>query len=531
VKRRLGAGRAAAGSGGLREAAIRRRASPAIAAAIPALLYLLYVSHYSINVPFADDWNVIDIASSALHNSLSMDMLWAQYSNTRLFVPYLFFAGFARLNHLDERTIALFSAALFVATFGLLLLPLRAYLRRRLTFVPVFSLGVVWFSVADVQNSLWSFQLGWYLVVFFFVAMTAFLVCRDHRPNSFFALGLVAAVLASLTEIQGFAVWGVGLICILWKSPWGRRTSYEAAIWLSTAALTAAIYFYDFNRGGGEAICRYFGMDAERCSTTFGLLHPVELGRYVTALVGNVVPTPPGDWVWAHQLLGGLICICAAFVVVQSLRERRLGVQPLPLLLIAFAVQFDLMVALGRVGRGVDNAGANRYTMPNLILVCGILVYALAHVRFTRPGFARNGDGVARRQMLGAVAVTVFLLVQGVVATQFGLTYGRVHNAYSTDVARIIVNLEAVPEAQRNCFLLATLLGPPPLAAENPADRAFQRRKSAELAGLMHLNRYTLITDQLSLYRGTAALRYLAQGPPREVPDAWWRTNPTAKCD
>ena len=39
----------------------------AAAAAIPALLYLLYVYHYSVNAPYIDDWSVMPIVDSALH--------------------------------------------------------------------------------------------------------------------------------------------------------------------------------------------------------------------------------------------------------------------------------------------------------------------------------------------------------------------------------------------------------------------------------------------------------------------------------
>ena len=151
----------------------------------------------------------------------------------------------------------------------------------------------MWFSVADVQNALWSFQLAWYLVLFFFVAMCGFLLGRRRSPGSFLALAVLAAVLASLTEVQGFAVWAVGLVCLLWETPWSRRTAYDVAVWVGATALTTAIYLNGFDTRSGKATCVIEGGNPAHCSTTFGLTHPVELAKFMAALVGNVVPTLP----------------------------------------------------------------------------------------------------------------------------------------------------------------------------------------------------------------------------------------------
>ena len=367
------------------ESRMGQRVMGVLAPGIPALLYLLYVSHYSINVPIADDWNVLPLASIAIHHHLTLSELWGQYGDTRLFVGYVFFAAFALFDHLNEKAIILFSAATLIASFVLLLVMFRSYLRRRLTFLPVFALGIVWFSIADVENALWSFQFAWYFVVFFFVVTAYFLGIRHHYRNLFFALGIVAAILASLAEVQGFVVWPVGLICLLWVRPWGRRTSCESAIWALSAVATAVFYLRGFNFGVDTAICVVEGGRKGSCSLTFGLLHPVQLVRFSLVLVGNVIPTLQGQYVVVHELLGAAICITACFVIVQTIRERRIRTDPLPLLLIVFGLLFDLMLALSRMGEGVQAAGLNRYTMPNVILLAGILIFVCAHVpRFPR---------------------------------------------------------------------------------------------------------------------------------------------------
>jgi hypothetical protein len=345
----------------------------------------------------------------------------------------------------------------------------------------------------------------------------------------FLALAVLAAVLASLTEIQGYAVWAIGLVCLLWETPWGRRTAYEVATWVSAAAITAAVYFHGFDTSSGKTTCVIEGGQPGRCSTTYALSHPVELVRFVTALVGNVVPTLPGQWVWAHQLLGAAICGAAVFVVVRTFRERDVRRNPLPALLIGFALLFDLMVSLSRLGLGTGAAGTNRYTMPNLMLLCGIVVYASAHLGAVLPKHAR-APGRGTPAILGLVALAALVLVQAVVGTRFGVTYGRAQKAHAADVARVVVNLPAVPPAQRDCYLAAAVFsGPPP--TDDRSVGVYQRQRRQVLARVLRSMRFVLIRDQLSLFHGDAARRYRADGPPREAPLAWWHTKRTSTCE
>ena len=435
-------------------ATAHRMWAPIAAAAIPALLYLAFVSHYALDVPLSDDWNLIALAAHARHHHVAMVELWSQYADTRLFVGRIVFAGFGLLDHLNLRHIILFSAITYIASFAILLVLFRAYLRRRLTFLPVLSLAVVWFSVADFQNALWSFQLAWYLVVFFFVAMAYFLVARDRYRNLFFALGIVCAVLASLTEVQGFGVWAVGLVCLLWAHPRVRRTSYECAIWISAAVLVTAIYLHNFNFGYAGNICQTEGGSKGSCSLAYGALHPVPLARFLAVLAGNVVPTRPGSYVGVHELLGAAIWIAAALVVFQSVRDRRLGTGPLPVLLILFALEFDLMLALSRLGQGPAGAGKTWYTMPNIILLSGIVIFAWRYV----PDRQKTRERIHRGRRLTTVGLTTlaaFLLLQAVVATQFGITNGRELRASTVTVGRVLAHFSEIPVTKRECYVVA----------------------------------------------------------------------------
>ena len=242
------------------------------AVGLPALLYLLFVSHYSVDVPWSvDDWSIIAFVSRSVHGHLDIGSLWSQYGDRRPFLGRLIFVAFGSIDHLNEKSVMLFSGVIFVASFVLLLLTFRSHLRTRLTFFRVLGLGIVWFSVADYLNALWSFQLSWYLVVFFLVSMMYLLLVPKSRRNLTFGLGVLAAVAGSLSDVQGLSLWLVGLVCLIWTQPRGRRMYAEIALWLSASTVTCATYFTDYRFANTQCV------PASRCSLGYELQHPLLL--------------------------------------------------------------------------------------------------------------------------------------------------------------------------------------------------------------------------------------------------------------
>ena len=289
----------------------------------------------------------------------------------------LIFITFGYIDHLNLRAAILLSAGIFVTTFALVLICVRSYLGRRLTFWPVLTLGVVWFSLVDFQNALWGNQLSWYLCLFFVLAVVYFLlISRTNAPLSL-GLGIVAAVLASLSFSFGLLAWLLGLICLLWL----KRGRLDLAIWIMAALVMAVVYFHGWetNNVGCHAT-------NEQCSLSYGLSRPVALIKYYVLLVGNIAPlssTGIEKHLWVHAVQGAGLLLVAILVVVQTFRERQVQLNPLPLLLIVFGLLFDLIIALTRFGAGLQSSVLpenSRYTMPNVLLLVAIVIYLWAHV-------------------------------------------------------------------------------------------------------------------------------------------------------
>jgi hypothetical protein len=470
------------------------------AAFVPPILYLTYIDHYAINVMQFDDWSIAILVNSALHGHLSLSQLWSQHVDARVFLPDIIFVLLGRVNHLDVRLIILFSAATFIAAYLVVLTLFRHYIGR-LTPIRVLVVGLVWFSLADVQNSLWAYQLSWFMVVLLFVVMMFFLLLPTSWRILCLVLAVVVALGASLCFIEGFILWPMGAICILWARPWVRRVYLEIAAWISAALGTAALYSIGFNFN--SAACPVRGAS---CSPSAALHHPVQTLRYFIVLIGNVIPggsfgSSPVLNFDRFEIVGVLLLVAAVFIVVQSWRQRTSQESlPLPLMLIGFSLLFDAAIALGRGGTLLDAINNNRYVLPDIILLTGIVMYAWARVPSKLLPSAHDSRK-AQVTRLALATLTVFVVTQSVVATEFGINDAKATDGFFVAEARLVVNLDRVPARDRACELSDLMnLG---LAPWN-TNEAFELQ--------------TAVADHLSQFERTPYRYYRRLGPPTSIP-------------
>jgi hypothetical protein len=473
-----------------------------VAALVGPAVYLFFVDHYAVNSFFGDDWSVAPLVHEALHGHLSVSQLWSQYNESRLFVGNSIDVLFGYLDRLDLRSVVFFSAALFMASYALLLGLLHRYLGSRLSPIPVLAVGVIWFSWADVQNSLWAFQLSWYLTVLFLVLMLFALLAPQRHRTAWFTVAVLAAVAGSLSTVQGFLLWPLGVIAILWPSGWsgrgdlsrpgGPRVVPEIVTWAAVAVGMVALYLpgYNFHDNG----C------LSGCTPSVALHHPVTVTKFFFALIGNVVPGgilffPTIRNFDRFEAVGVVLFAAAVFIVVQSWRLRA-GQErlPLPLLLIGFSLVFDVTIALGRGGTGPSGAvSGNRYVMPNLILLTAIVIYAWKH----RPPLRSPGRVTIPRLVL--VVLAAFVAIQVKEAVGFGRANGAVVHSAWTGSARFFVNSDRVPSQERACLQSQVLF------LQAGALPSFATKLRAAQA------------DQLGEFQPNAYHFYRQQGPPPDL--------------
>jgi hypothetical protein len=350
-------------------------------------------------------------------------MLWAQHYEDRMFVPNLVFVAAGRASHGNEQSVIALSAIVFIATYFAFLALCRTYLGR-LTWQVALVVGVVWFGFVDYGNALMAFQFAWYLVLALFVGMLWLLMGSwAYRIPAAMAL----AVIASFCVAQGLILWPVGLLCLLW-------TKARIAPWIAAAIATVVVYFIGYSsnptNAGNLFPANIFGAQSiAGISWTYPFAH---LGTTITLSVAELgVPFPQ-----FRQLAGVVILVAAAYVVVRAVQRREL----LPVALITFAVLFDALVLVGRLHFGYNGVTASRYSMPGLVMLLAIIVYAWKHVK--------------AKQV--AVVCLAAIAVQVGVSSAYGITQAaQLRTKMLT--ARELAVADPPPQAERYCYAFAKL--------------------------------------------------------------------------
>ncbi len=411
------------------------RARVIVAAAVPAVLYVVFVNHFGRNGINWDDWSFVPVVDAAIHHHLDLGQLWQQHNENRLLFPYLLVAIVGGLTHLDTTAIVYLNAGLFIAGFALLLGSFHQFAGRSIKPVETLLLGLLWFSIADTENALWAFQVAWYVVLLCLMAML-YVLGRPRWSGLHLGAALAIAVVASYSSIQGLILWPIGLIGILWCLR-DRRRPYVALAWVAASAVVGYLYFrgYDFSpnaTGGG--------------SSGYSLHHPVQTLGYMLALVGNVFPTT-APRTGLHELIGAAVLLAAGLTVVGSIRSvKRSAALPVPLLLITFALLFDLSIAGGRLSLGIERAASPRYTMANLLILVAVAVYVFS----VPPALAAPGRSRFRtRASLLGVGMGLVVLGQVAVSTAVGLPAASAWTRRIQAGDTIVVHLHRISQPDR----------------------------------------------------------------------------------
>ena len=343
------------------------------------LLYLFYVNHYSLNVFQFDDWGSVGFLNAAIHGHLTFNELWVQHHEDRLFLQNIILVLFAFIDRFDLRSVILAGAAVFIATYGLLLVLFQRYISTPLKPIPVLIVGVVWFSIGDFSNAL-TLSLALYLQLFFFLAMlVAFVVPNKHR-GLWFSIALVAAIGFVSVCDPGISRLALGRDLAYSGANLGHaEPSGNSASGLHATVGTLVVYLPGYQGSG---------CDIAHCSVSGSLAHPGLTVQSFLVVLGGVIPGgaplggPGASSFGRFEVVGLALLAASVFIVIQSWRNRSTRERlPLPMLLICFCILADAMTVLGRSAVGLTAlVNSNRYMLPNQILLVAIIMYAWAHL-------------------------------------------------------------------------------------------------------------------------------------------------------
>ncbi|HXW32949.1 MAG TPA: hypothetical protein VEJ87_00080, partial [Acidimicrobiales bacterium] len=334
--------------------------------ALPVSAYLVLLTHYQVNAVWEDQWADVPVIRESYVHFPNWSSLWTQHTENRMFFPNVIVVLLAHTVAYNIEWEQFLSALLLLTATALLI---WSHKRRSpgtplLYYCPVAFLTL---TFAQWQDTLWGFQMAWYLVVLA-MALTIVLLDRPDLRWLVFVSAALAAVVGSFSSLQGLLIWPVGLVLLYHR----RRPYWAFAAWVGVAVGTVALYFHNFRR-------------PNEFNLHFLVQFPIQLLQFFLLALGDVVGAQEN----AHQApngavmaFGAVILVLAAFVVLRwGLRRDDCTGSPIGVALIIYGLLFDALISLGRLWEGLYAASQSRYTTNDVLVLTGIYLTALGASR------------------------------------------------------------------------------------------------------------------------------------------------------
>jgi hypothetical protein len=400
--------------------------------ALPVAVYFWLIEHYAVNVIFWDQTDDMRYIGDSYSGKLTFGDLWTQHEVHRMLFPNLLALLLAHTTHFNVVLEEYLSGLMLCAAIVLLILTdkRRSPSRPWIYYCPV---AVVMLSLAQFQNTLWGFQMAWFLVLLA-LSVSLFLLDRQALTRPALAGAIIAAVVGSFSSLQGLLIWPVGLVLLYRR----RRSAKVVLAWVTSAVATAGAYLHHLHSGAGYSTPSYV------------FTHPIECVKYFLFIIGGIIGVMPGGVQW--QIIGGLhlssgvgvllgvirLLIVAWIVVAYGPRRAEERGSPVGVALICFGLLFSLLTT---VGRASGSATPSRFTTYNLLVLAGCYLVLLQ--RPPRREVVKCVDRVTTRTFpFVRIALMVVIGIQIVVGTAQGIEGARYWHQYQIAAADITANID-----------------------------------------------------------------------------------------
>ena len=331
--------------------------------AVPVVMYLIFLQHYSVNAMWQDQWDDVPVIRQSFGHFPDWSSLWLQHVDNRILFPNLIVIALAHTVHYNITVEEYVSALMLFAATAVFI---WCHKRRSpqtplLYYCPVAFLTL---TLAQWQNTIWGFQMAWYVVVLS-LAVTIALIDRQTFTWPVFTVAIVVAVVGSFSSLQGLLIWPVGLLLLYQR----RRCVRALIVWVVAAVATTVLYFHNFTSS------KAFNPHDTVLKVPFAAV------KFFIFAIGDIVGVqetktqPPNGWVMAF---GVVLLVLAVLVLLRwGFRRDEQSPAPIGIALILYGLLFEVLITQGRVFLFYFAASQSRYTTNDVLVLAGIYLVAL----------------------------------------------------------------------------------------------------------------------------------------------------------
>lgn len=327
--------------------------------AIPAILGILYINRFGVNVLNWDQWEIVPLIEKVFDNNITIYDIFPQHNEHRLIFPKIIMLALAYASHYN--TIYEMYGSWFISLSNLILLfvfykeSFGVSSRSLLGFIPI---PLLIFNFRQYENILWGFQIQIYLCILGFLVSIYMLKKSNSVSNLHYIFSILGGILSSFSFANGLLVWPIGL---LFSFILNKNLSIKI-VWTGIASIVFFIYFYGWNR------------PSYQFSELFIVEQPVRSATFFVANVGS----PLSIQTILAVFIGIFLLTAMVFEFIIILRNKLLKENSIWLSFILFSLASSLIITMGRAGFGVDFALTSRYVTITTLGVIGIYFLSLS---------------------------------------------------------------------------------------------------------------------------------------------------------
>jgi hypothetical protein len=352
----------------------------AILGFLPAFFMAFSILKYSVNFPFSDQWPLAVMFEKIYANTFTISDLFAQFHESRKFFPRLIFIGLARLTNWDVRYEMLFifflTCLISINIYWLSKITLKISCKQLILLFIIANLLI--FSPAQYENWLWGIQIVVYLPI---LCLTSCILISHSKlsANIKLILTILLTTVATYSYANGMLNWLLVLPVLLvgiTKPGQALTDQFHPAqykkfilIWLIAFLFNIIFYFYQYTKPDDHP------------SFISGITQPINSLHYFLVFTGSSLAF--GNLIVA-TIVGFIVTVAWLFIVFKLTRIILKKVsqpaisQVIGWLVIGlYGIISGLVTSLGRVGFGVSQALAPRYTAFSIYIIIS-LIYLVA---------------------------------------------------------------------------------------------------------------------------------------------------------
>lgn len=333
-----------------------------------AMVQMSFVLIFYRKGAYVDQWDLVPILDQYLSGGNWLDLALAQHGGHYHTTAYLIMLPLAKLSNWNLLYETIVLLLLNLVSFALLY---QAYLKdillsnTNLAFIICTSITALYFALGHGGNALWSWQLCVYLCIF---GLCLTLSALSATKISYASLGLAAlgGTIASFSYSCGFAVWPVGLLILVLRTDSNRKTWPFIAIWILIGLLISFYYLLNIHNTGMSKAYQ-FDISDTLIFMLYYLGTPIAYFSKELSLIIVAV---------------GLATFCyLAIKLFPLLKAQQKNGYALILALAAFSLISGLLICIGRLGFGVEQARSFRYLIFSQFFWFSLLLLIWLHAK------------------------------------------------------------------------------------------------------------------------------------------------------